>query len=210
MKLFSRVILLVILVCDLTLATAQESRISGSLLTRETWTGPVNGSVTYTYDNDLAITSRRINARAAVAFSYDADKLLTRAADLTITRNPQNGLITGKAIGTVTESWAYNEFAEPTNYSSAFGTTPLYTLQLIRDAIGRVIARTETIGGVTSEYTYTYDAAGRRSVVTLNGSSGAGYDYDSNGNRLSVVSGGATRNGVDTSTAQIKQLGKDH
>src|SRR5207244_10859508 len=121
-----------------------------------------------------------------------------------------NRLITSKSSSPLTESCSYNQFAQPSNYSSAVVTTPLYTRQLIRDAIGRVIARTETIGGVTSEYTYTYDAAGRRSVVTLNGSSGAGYDYDSNGNRLSVVSGGATRNGVDTSTAQIQQLGRDH
>src|SRR2546430_17651332 len=84
MKLFSRGIFLVILACDLTMASAQEFSSTGNLLTRETWTGPVNGSVTYTYDNDLEITSRRVNARAAVAFSYDADKLLTRAGDLTI------------------------------------------------------------------------------------------------------------------------------
>ena len=108
MKSFSVVILLALLICDLTICTAQEIRFSGNLLTRETWTGPINGSVSYTYDNDLDITSRRVNGRAAVAFSYDADKLLTRAGDLTLTRNPQNGLITGATIGGIRESWSYN------------------------------------------------------------------------------------------------------
>ncbi len=105
-----------LLLCDLTRATAQEFRLSGNLLTREMWTGPISGSVSYTYDNDLDITSRRVNGRTPIAFSYDADKLLTRAGDLTITRNPENGLITGATIGGIRESWSYNEFAEPTNY----------------------------------------------------------------------------------------------
>jgi hypothetical protein len=56
MKSLSVVILLALLICDLTICTAQEFRFSGNLLTRETWTGPINGSVSYTYDNDLDLT----------------------------------------------------------------------------------------------------------------------------------------------------------
>jgi len=195
-KLFSLVILLMLLVCDLRTANAEEFRLSGGLLTRETWTGPVNGFVTYTYDNDLAVAARRVNARAAVAFSYDADKLLTGAGDLTITRNPQNGLITGAVIGGITESWGYNEFGEPTNYSSVFGTTPLYSFQFIRDAFGRAVTRTETMGGVTNEFAYTYDAADRLTNVTVNGSINATYTYDANDNRLSVADVGGPLNGA--------------
>ena len=187
MKSFGVVILLALLICDLTICSAQEIRFSGNLLTRETWTGPINGSVSYTYDNDLDITSRRVNGRTSVAFSYDADKLLTRAGDLTLTRNPQNGLITGATIGGIRESWSYNEFAEPTNYSALFGTTPLYILQFTRDGLGRAITRTETIGGVIREYIYAYDAPNRLTTVTVNGSVVASYTYDANGNRLSVA-----------------------
>src|SRR2546423_6659891 len=194
MKCSSPRILFMALLSHLTLATAQEFGRNGNLLLRETWTGPVSGSVTYTFGNDLDVTSRRVNARTAVAFSYDADRFLTGVGDLTITRHPQNALVTGTAISAVTDLWAYNEFAEPTNYSAAFGASPIYAVQFTRDAAGRIIAKTETIGGMTSDYTYAYDAAGRLMVVTLNGSSSAAYDYDSNGNRLSVVSGGTTRN----------------
>jgi len=127
--------------------------------------------------------------------------------DLTIAPNPQNGLIIGKTIGNVTESWAYNEFAEPANYSAAFGTTPLYILQFTRDALRRVIARTETIGGVTSEYTYTYAAADRLTVVTVNGSTRAIYSYDANDNRLSVDSDGELRGATYDDQDRLLSLG---
>jgi len=102
--LFNRVVPLVILVSDLTLARAQEIGFSGSLLTREIWSGPVNGFVSYTYDNDLDITSRRVNARAAIAFSYDADKLLTGVGALTITRNPARPSAASVSHGATTNS----------------------------------------------------------------------------------------------------------
>ena len=193
MKRSSPAILLLALVCDFAVGTAQEFRWSGNLLTRETWSGPVRGSVSYTYDNDLEITSRRVNDRAAIAFSYDADKLLTRVGDLIITRNSQNFLITATTIGNISDSWSYNEFAELTNYTAVFGSTPLYSVQLTRDALSRIVAGTETIGGAASQYAYTYDLAGRLAVVTLNGATIATYAYDSNGNRLSIAVGNETR-----------------
>src|SRR5207248_1713339 len=62
---------------------------SGSLLTQEAWTGPVNGSVTYAFDKDLDVLSRRVNSGPAVGLNYDVDKLLAGAGDFAITRNPQ-------------------------------------------------------------------------------------------------------------------------
>jgi RHS repeat-associated protein len=207
MKLFSRGVFLTLLLCDLTRATAQEFRFSGNLMTRETWTGSVKGSVSYTYDNELDITSRRVNARAPIAFSYDADKLLTGVGDLTIARNPQNGLIIGAAIGSISESWSYNEFAEPTNYRALFGATLLYALQFTRDALGRAITRTETIGGVASAYTYTYDAADRLTVVTMNGALKAAYTYDGNDNRLNVADDSGPRNGAYDNQDRLLSMG---
>jgi RHS repeat-associated protein len=58
----------------------------------------------------------------------------------------------------------------------------------------RLAARTETIGGVTSQYGYTYDLAGRLSSVTLNGVTNLFYANDTNDNRLSVTSGSQTLN----------------
>src|SRR5205807_440816 len=166
---------------------------AGSLLTNETWAGPVPGNVNSTLDNDLFTASRRVNAGSAVVFLYDADKLLTQAGSLAITRDAQNGLITRTILGSITNNWAYNEFAEPTNHSAVYGATPLYSVQYIRDAGARIATKIETIGGVTSQYAYTYDLAGRLAVVTLNGVTNAVYSYDTKDDRLSITTDSETR-----------------
>jgi YD repeat-containing protein len=169
---------------------------AGSLATQKAWNGAVNGSVSYAFDNDLDVVSRQVNSGSAVTLNYDADKLLTRAGDLTITRNPQNDLIRGSVIGGVNDSWNYDEFAEPTNYSAVFGAAPLYTFQFTRDAFGRITARSETIGGATTDYAYIYNAADRLTGVTVNGSTLAIYIYDANDNRLTATDPSETRNGT--------------
>jgi len=79
----------------------------GSLLTGTTWSGPVAGSVTRTYDTDFRVSSQSVNGANPVAFTYDADSLLTGAGSLTLTRNAQNGLLTGSTLGVVTDSRTY-------------------------------------------------------------------------------------------------------
>jgi RHS repeat-associated protein len=163
---------------------------AGNLLTTQTWTGSIVGSTSYTYDNEYDVASRRLTGGSNIVYQYDADKFLIRAGDLAITRSAQNGLISNTVLGTVTNSWSYNEFAEPTNHRAVFGTTLLYAVQFVRDAAGRITTNTETIGGITSRYGYTYDLASRLTVVTLNGATNATYSYDTNDNRLTATSGG--------------------
>src|SRR5262249_41612963 len=57
-----------------------------------------------------------------------------------------------------------------------------------RDADGRVLAREETVTGVTRTFDYSYDAIGRLTDVTIDATPTEHYEYDANGNRL-----GATR-----------------
>ena len=37
----------------------------------------------------------------------------------------------------------------------------MYALDLTRDVLGRIISKTETLGGATHVFGYTYDLAGR-------------------------------------------------
>ena len=158
---------------------------NGALLTQTAWAGTVAGSVSRTYDSDFRVSSLSVNGGNPIALQYDADSLLTKAGDLTLSRNAQNGLLTGSTLGSITDAWSYNGFAEPTSYSAAYNATSLYTVQYTRDTLGRITGKTETIGGVTTTYSYSYDLAGRLTEVKQNGTAVASYTYDSNGNRLS-------------------------
>jgi YD repeat-containing protein len=83
----------------------------GGLLTAQNWSGPVAGSVGYTYDNNFRRTAITVNGANAIASSYDNDSLLTGVGGLSLSRNAQNGLLTGSTLGGVTEAFSYNGFS---------------------------------------------------------------------------------------------------
>jgi RHS repeat-associated protein len=157
----------------------------GSLLTGTTWSGPVAGSVSRTLDADFRVSSQSVNGANTVAFIYDADSFLAGAGNLTLTRSPSNGLLTGTTLGAVTDARTYNSFAEPLTYTANYSGAPFYAAQYTRDPLGRITQQLETIGGVTTTYNYDYDLAGRLIQVQQNGSTPTSYTYDNNGNRLS-------------------------
>jgi len=155
----------------------------GSLLTGSAWTGPVAGQVGFAYDNDRRVKSVSVNGANAVAYSYDADSLLARAGNLTLTRSAQNGLLTGSTLGRIRDTWAYNGFGEPSSYTVTDNGAPLHAVTFSRDKLGRITAKNETTGGVITSWAYDYDLAGRLKEVKRNGAVIATYGYDANGNR---------------------------
>jgi RHS repeat-associated protein len=156
-----------------------ENAYSGPLLMSTTWKGPVIGSVSFAYDNDFRLTSETA-AGSSVAYSYDADGLLIDAGPLSLSRDAQNGLLTGSTLGVISDTWTYNSFGEPVSYSAA----SLFAQQYGRDDGGRITQKFETVMGETHKYLYGYDTAGRLSGVTRDGANVSSYTYDSNGNRL--------------------------
>jgi RHS repeat-associated protein len=169
----------------------------GSLLTSTGWSGVVGRTVSRTYDNDFRLATESVTGVAnSVAFGYDNDGLLTSEDGLTITRNPTNGLETDTTLGQVTDHRTYDNFGALATYEAKFGTTSLYSLGLIRDSLGRIEQKTETIQGTTTVWNYTYDQAGHLWQVMQNGVLTATYLYDGNGNRTSV----ATPSGTETAT----------
>jgi YD repeat-containing protein len=168
----------------------------GSLLTSSTWSGPVTGNVTWTYDNNYRRTSQSVNGGNTVAFTYDADDLLTGAGAMTLTRQAQNGLLTGSSLGAVTDTMTYNGLGEVATYQATQSGTAILAVQYTRNNLGRITQKTETIGGVTTTYTYTYDPAGRLTEVKQNGVVTATYTYDPNSNRLSKTGTTGTQSGT--------------
>jgi RHS repeat-associated protein len=164
-------------------ATSLSYAYDGALLTSVTWTGAISASIGYTYDNDFRSTSEAVNGEELIAFSYDADSLLTAAGALTLNRDSANGLVSGTTLGSVEDAFTYNAFGEVTGYEVRAGGNSLLALAYTRDASGRIVTTTETDAGITkTPEGYEYDTAGRLVRVT-NGSGTAEYDYDSNGNR---------------------------
>ncbi len=155
----------------------------GFLVMNEAWTGTVAGSVGLTYDADFRVTSRTVNGANAATFTFDNDGLLTGAGDMTITRSAQNGLMTGTTLGTLATTVGYNTFGEVSNYDASYSGSGVFTTSYTRDKLGRITTKAETIGGVTDNYAYTYDTAGRLTDVTKNAVNIGHYIFDTNSNR---------------------------
>ncbi len=177
----------------------------GMLLTGETWRGPVAGSVERRYNSDFKIISHSVNNGPVITYHYDRDGLLTHAGDMLLTRSAENSLIYGSTLGGISEKWTYNAFAEITRRHSDFNGIMLLDIEYTRDKLGRIISKTETIAGVTNNFSYNYDLAGRLVAVNQNGITTATYSYDGNGNLLSVTrNSGATTGTYDNQDRLLK------
>jgi RHS repeat-associated protein len=172
----------------------------GNRITQQAWSGGISGSVTYTYDKNDRIASRSVNSAAPVTLTFDNDGFVTRAGNLTLTRSATTGLPAGSSLAVVSDTISYDAFGDVSGYSAAAGGSPIFAVAYTRDKLGRITARTETIGGQTESLAYTFDLAGNLSEVKKNGLSVASYAYDLNNNRI-----GATVSGVASSAAYDAQ-----
>jgi RHS repeat-associated protein len=165
-------------------------RYDGTLPTGTSWSGGITGTVDWTYNNDFVISQRCVNTTDCIDFSYDADLLLTQAGALSLTRDPQHGLLTGttltEGVNTLSTSQGYNVFGEVTTVQADYNTTGLYAATYTRDKLGRITQKTETVEGLPTITDYGYDLAGRLATVTTDGVLTASYTYDANGNRTEV------------------------
>lgn len=174
----------------------------GPLLTSTTATGAGAGSVAYSYDDSLRVTSERVNGGNGVSFTYDRDDLLIRAGRLDIERTPENGSIVGTALGSndgsrrVVTRQALNPYGELAAFRASTGQDVLFDVTYRRDELGRVVEKTESVQGESVATLYEYDAAGRLESVVAGGATTT-YSYDENGNRIAVDSGGVQASTYD-------------
>jgi RHS repeat-associated protein len=161
--------------------------VDGMLLTLTRWSGEIAGSVERTYDNDLRVGSLQVNSEPAVFYGYDGDSLLTQAGDLQIIRHPDHGLVTDTTLGQVTTNRSHNQFGEWESYTASFAGAPLFQTSFVRDDLGRITEKTETVDGVSTIYEYFYDLAGRLDLVYRDGFQISDYDYDPNSNRAAYT-----------------------
>jgi RHS repeat-associated protein len=180
---------------------------TGSLLTSENWTGATVGSVAVSYDTSFRLASQSVNGASTVNFGYDNDSLITSAGALTLTRDPQHGLATGSTLGVVVTTMSFNAFGEIVTHAASAGGTSLYNVAYVRDGVGRITQKTETLGGVTDTYVYTYDAVGQITLVTRNGAAVESYAYDTNGNRINATVAGVNAAGSYDAQDRVTSYG---
>ncbi len=164
----------------------------GPLLTSEQWSGPIAGEVAYDYDDDLRLTATEVNGASRAALDYDDDGLLVAAGDLTISRRNDNGAVSATTLGEITSTQSASAYGELDTLSYTDGVATLLDLNVERDGLGRITAKTETTNGTTHEYEYGYDSRGRLTEVTRDEDPWRSYAYDANGNRTQDTTGSAT------------------
>jgi len=156
----------------------------GGLTTASVLNGDVAGSVTRTYDGDFRVSSHSVNGASPVAIQYDADGLAMQVGQMSLTRSAQSERITGTVIGSLSDTRSFDSFGNPAAYAASHGANALSAVEFRRDALGRLAGKTESVGGVTHVFAYTYDLAGRLTEVRQDGVSTESYTYDDNDNRL--------------------------
>ncbi|MCL2449659.1 MAG: RHS repeat-associated core domain-containing protein, partial [Polyangiaceae bacterium] len=131
---------------------------------------------------------------ASVLLGYDNDNLLTSAgptaSSIAITRDAQNGRVTGTTLGSITDTFGYDGNGLFQSYSASFSGTALYAETIVsRDGADRITERTESVQGTTHDWVYGYDVAGRLTDVTEDGTLVSHYAYDADDNRTTVTHG---------------------
>ena len=147
-----------------------------------------------------------VNGGNSVAYTYDADGLLTKAGALAITRRAADGLITGTTLRVTADTRVYNAFGELSNYTASANGSPIWKVAYVRDANGRITKKSETIGGTTNVYTYSYDLAGRLTKAVKNATTNS-YAYDPNSNRLSATLAGIKSTGLYDAQDRLTRYG---
>jgi YD repeat-containing protein len=179
----------------------------GDLLTGITAKGSVTGTVGYAYNANLQVTSESVGGAGTVTYQYDRDGLPTSVGALSLAYDPQNGLPISSRIGAITDTLSYNGYGEETAYGAANGAASLLGDTYARDDLGRITALTETVGGATHTYGYTYDSVGRLTGVTKDGNLVAQYGYDANGNRTSETTPAGTTSATYDAQDRLQQYG---
>jgi len=161
-------------------------RFDGGFQLGQSWDGAVQGSIDFTLNDAFLPASLAVNSADTVNFEYDNDRHMVQAGELSIGRDADTGFVTGTSLGLVTSTHDYNGFAELEMQTAAYNGTMVYEATYTRDTLGRITTKTETIGGITSTYSYIYDTADRLQTVQESAVTTETYAYDTNGNRTSA------------------------
>lgn len=179
---------------------ALQREYDGPLPTQQTATGPVPGSVAWSYDDTGRMESIDV-AGTPQRFGYDDDGRVIAADSMMITRDPGTGRVASTDAGLVHTTVRYDDFGAVAGQSVRVGDQPLFDATYTRDSLGRVVGVSESIEGERHETAYVYDQAGRLTEATRDGASTT-YTYDHHDNRTSAGGVPATYDAADQLTTR--------
>lgn len=177
----------------------------GPLMTAAVHTGTLPVSFAYGYNDTCEITSFAYTCNSqtmTTALAHDDDGLLIAAGNYAIQRRadgesePGDGMPWKISDGTAQWVRDFNGYGEVDQETLTVQSTPVYSWEVARDAGGRIVANTETLG-IAVEHAYEYDAFGRLSRVRRNGVAVEEYTYEANGARGTESN---TRRGITSRT----------
>ncbi|MBT7698039.1 MAG: sugar-binding protein [Desulfobacterales bacterium] len=151
----------------------------GSIITSQTFTGTLNQTLTYTYNNDGDFDLDRFTyAGTTETYNYDNDGLITGVGNYTISRKPDNGLPDKVSKGDFSLERSFNNYGKADGENYLVNSVSVGSWDVIsRDLAGRILEKTETIAGMTDTYNYTYDDNGRLETAAKNNVIVETYDY---------------------------------
>lgn len=155
----------------------------GTLLTTETRTGTLPQTLSFGYDNDFQLVSFQYAGSTSI-FTYDDDGLTTRAGAFIIARNAQTGFPVTISDTNSVYTPSYSGYGEVNGQTTVVGGVGVGSWGLTRNDLGLITAKTETVGGTTDNYEYSYDLLGRLTTVVKGGIPVESYTYGANGERL--------------------------
>jgi RHS repeat-associated protein len=164
---------------------------SGFLPTSISWGGAVQGSLAFSWNNDLRLASETVQG-SSITYQYDNDGSITAAGALQLTSDPNTGLLSGTTLGGVSDALSRDTYGDAATYIGNFSGNPIFGEAFTRDGGGRIIKLVQSLYGTSTTLEYGYDARGRLQTVTKDGTEVASYRYDSNGNRISVTTPGGS------------------
>lgn len=132
----------------------------------------------------------------SVIYVYNDDEKVSGIGSLNINYTYPSGRISGTTIGVYSDVYSYDGNGNISTYQAKRNNDIIYSYSLVRDDLGRVVEKSETLNEVTSDYDYFYDSSSRLIEVKKNNITVRTYSFDSNSNRTGGVINGTTTSSI--------------
>jgi len=169
----------------------------GHLQTSTVFGGTANGDFVFDYDSSMRLNSIQLDAEPAIIDVFDNNGLLASHGPFSLSRAAQTNLPTSwdDTVGNL--QFEHDGLGRTTRRWNEVNGSVFYDLALTWNNVDQIVNRVETVGGVQTNFTYTYDANGALQTVTIDGLLSESYEYDKNGNRTSANTIAATYDNAD-------------